>query len=230
MQVPAFFILYPTLPVPYLIGTNRLASAMGTGLAAWNYSRAVRLPWRPVLHAAAGASVMAYLGALVQSVLPAALLKAMILVVIVVIGVYTFRQKTLGQEDNLRVQASSLSAWSLLIGGAMGFYNGLIGPGTGSLLVFAFVSVIGFSFLSASAISKVVNVIADASSLIFFFTHHYVLFHISLPLMVCNMAGAYVGSRMAVLRGNAFMRQVFMVVMGAMVLRFAWDVVGHFWK
>lgn len=224
VQVPAFFVLYPTLPVPYIIGTNRLASAAGTSVAAWNYARTVKIPWRIVLYAGAGASVMAYLGAQVQSLLPASVLKPVILVVIVGIAVYTYRKKDFGQAEALRVPDADLHKWALGIGGALGFYNGLIGPGTGSLLVFGFVSVIGYSFLKASAISKVVNVIADVSSLIFFFVNKYILFHIALPMMVCNVAGSYLGSRMAVLRGNAFIRKVFIAVVVGIVLRFAWDV------
>ena len=72
-----------------------------------------------------------------------------------------------------------------------------------------------------------INVVADASSLIFLLMHKYVLFHITLPLMVFNVAGSYLGSQMAMLRGNAFIRQVFLVVVAGIVARFAWDV---FWK
>ena len=92
------------------------------------------------------------------------------------------------------------------------------------MLVFGFVSLIGYNFLTSSAISKVVNVTADVSSLIFFLTHKYVLFHLALPMMVCNVAGSYAGSQMAVLRGNAFIRKVFLVVVAGIIARFAWDV------
>ena len=229
VQVPAFFVLYPTLPVPYIIGTNRLASAVGTSVAAWNYAKTVKLPWRTVLYAGAGASVMAYLGAQVQSLLPASVFKPIILVLIVVIAIYTYRKKDFGQTDALRVAEADLPKWALGVGAALGFYNGFIGPGTGSLLVFGFVSVIGYSFLKASAISKVVNVIADVSSLIFFFLNKYILFHIALPMMACNVAGSYLGSRMAVLRGNGFIRKVFIAVVVGIVLRFAWDVFRFLW-
>jgi uncharacterized membrane protein YfcA len=110
------------------------------------------------------------------------------------------------------------------VGGVLGFYNGLVGPGTGTLLVFGFVSVVGYSFLRASAIAKVTNVAADVSSLVYFFMNKYVLLHIALPMMVCNVAGSYLGSRMAVLRGNAFVRKVFLVVVAGIIARFAYDV------
>ncbi len=224
VQVPAFFILYPQLTVPNIISSNRLASAAGTSVAAWNYSRVVAIPWKTVLYAGVSAAITSYLGATLQSMLPSAVLKPIILVLIVAIAIHTYRKKNFGQHETFRVTESRLPFWAAGIGGVLGFYNGFVGPGTGSLLVFGFVSVIGYSFLSASAISKVVNVIADVSSLVFFLLHKHVLFHLALPMLVCNVAGSYFGSRMAVLRGNAFIRKVFLVVVAGIVLRFAWDV------
>ena len=224
VQVPAFFVLYPTLSVPNIIGTNRLASAVGTSIAAWNYARSVRIPWKTVVYAGVSAAAFSYFGATIQSLLPSAVLKPLILVLIVAIAIYTYRKKDFGQEERLRVAPERLPIWAAGIGATLGFYNGFVGPGTGSLLVFGFVSVIGYSFLKASAISKIINVVADVSSLIFFLANKYVLFNLALPMMVCNMAGSWMGSRMAVLRGNAFIRKVFIVVVTGIVLRFAWDV------
>ena len=226
VQIPAFFVLYPQLTVPNIISSNRLASAAGTSVAAWNYARSVKIPWRVVLYAGIGAACMSYLGATIQSKLPAEVLKPLILVLIVAIAVYTYRKKDFGQRDHFRVAAAKIPWYAVGIGMALGFYNGFVGPGTGSLLVFAFVSVIGYSFLNASAMAKVVNVISDVSSLVFFLIHKHVLFHLALPMLVCNVAGSYTGSRMAMLRGNEFIRKVFLVVVAGIILRFAWDVLG----
>jgi len=225
VQVPAFFVLYPQLSVSNVIGTNRLASAVGTSVAAWNYARSVQIPWRIVLWAGISAAVFSYLGATVQSRLPSSVLKPIILALIIAIAFFTYRKKDFGQQESIRPTTDRLGWWAAGIGGLLGFYNGVVGPGTGSLLVFAFVGVIGYSFLRASAVSKVVNVAADVSSLVFFISHKYVLYHLALPMMACNVAGSYLGSRMAVLRGNAFIRRVFLVVVAGIVLRFAWDVV-----
>ncbi len=200
VQIQAFFVLYPNLSVPNIIGTNRLASAVGTSVAAWNYSRTVAIRWRTVLWAGGAAAVTSYLGATVQSLLPSSVLKPLILVLIVAIAVYTYRKKDFGQSDAFQGAEGDIPKWAAGIGVVLGFYNGFIGPGTGSLLVFGFVSVVGYSFLKASAISKVINVVADTSSLIFFFMHKYILFHLALPMMVCNVAGSFLGSQMVVLR------------------------------
>ncbi len=226
VQIPAFFVLYPHLPVPNIIGTNRLASAVGTSVAAWNYAKTVEIPWKIVGFAGVAAGSMSFLGATLQSWLPAAVLKPIILILIVGIALYTFSQKKFGQEDQLKVPEKDIPKYAALIGAILGFYNGFVGPGTGSLLVFGFVGMIGYSFLRASAIAKVINVVADVSSLVFFIWHKYILFHLVIPLMVCNVAGSYLGSRMAVLRGNAFIRKVFIVVIAGVVLRFAYDVFG----
>lgn len=226
VQVPALFILFPQFPVPAVIGTNRFASVMGTSVAAVQYARSVPIPWRTVLVAGIGAAVMSFLGAKISSLLPASTLKPIILVLMASIALYTYRRKDLGQENVLRYDAAMLLLVSFVIGAATGFYNGFVGPGTGSLLVFGFVSIAGYSFLNASAMSKVVNVIADASSLMFFVNGGYVRYEIALPMMVCNMAGSFLGSRMAILRGSGFVRVVFLAIVAALMLRFGYDVLA----
>lgn len=224
VQIPAFFVLYPQLSVPNVISTNRLASAVGTSVAAWNYARSVKIPWRTVLFAGISAAICSYVGATIQSMLPSSVLKPIILVLIIAIAAYTYRNKDLGQTEHFHIPPEQIPRWAAGIGAVLGFYNGFIGPGTGSLLVFGFVSLIGYSFLTSSAISKIINVVADVSSLVFFLVNKHVLFHLALPMMACNVAGSYLGSRMAVLRGNGFIRKVFLVVVAGIVLRFAWDV------
>lgn len=229
MQVPALFILFPSYSVPQIIGTNRFSSFMGTAVAGYQYSRKVKIPWKTVVYAGIGAAVMAYSGALISSMMSAHILKPTILLLMTVIAIYTYRKKDLGQEEKLRFSLAAIPFYGLLIGMATGFYNGFVGPGTGSLLVFGFVSVIGYNFLSASAISKVVNVIADIASLIFFVSKGFIMYKIALPMMICNMAGSYTGSKIAILRGNAFVRVIFLVVVFGLILRFAYDVLQLFY-
>ncbi len=226
VQAPALFILFPHYSVPQIIGTNRFASFMGTGVAGYQYSKKVKIPLKTVLFAGIGAGVMSYSGALISSLMSERILKPTILILMTLIAIYTYKKKDLGQEDNHRFELSKIPLYGLLIGMTTGFYNGFVGPGTGSLLVFGFVSIIGYNFLTASAISKVVNVVADICSLIFFVAKGYVMFSIALPMMVCNMAGSYVGSRMALLRGNGFIRILFLVVVFGLILRFGYDI----WK
>jgi hypothetical protein len=147
----------------------------------------------------------------------------MLVLMAMILG-YTFFNKSLGQENQFRVQEKLIPLYGLGIGMAVGFYNGFVGPGTGSLLVFGFVSIIGFSFLSGSAISKSINAIADIASLVFFIGNGYVEFAVAVPMMFCNMLGSYLGSRAAILRGNGFVRIFFLLVVSALMIKFGYDI------
>lgn len=224
VQVPALFILFPHFEIPRIIGTNRFSSFMGTAVAGYQYSKKVEIPWRTVIYAGIGAGVMAFLGAKISDIIDEKILKPVILVLMTAIAIYTFTKKDLGQDEMLKFELAKVPLYGLIIGSSAGFYNGFVGPGTGSLLVFGFVSVIGYGFLKASAISKIVNVIADVSSLGYFIVAGYVQYEIAIPMMICNMAGSYFGSKMAILKGNEFVRNFFLVVIFALILRFGWDV------
>jgi len=228
VQVPALFILYPHFEIPRIIGTNRFSSFMGTAVAGYQYAKKVEIPWRTVIYAGIGAGIMAFLGAKISDIVDEKILKPVILVLMTVIAIYTFTKKDLGQDEKLKFELAKVPFYGLVIGSSAGFYNGFVGPGTGSLLVFGFVSIIGYGFLKASAISKIVNVIADVSSLGFFITQGYVQFEIAIPMMLCNMTGSYFGSKMAILKGNKFVRNFFLVVIFALILRFGWDIVNGF--
>lgn len=224
VQVPALFILFPHFEIPRIIGTNRFSSFMGTAVAGYQYSKKVEIPWRTVIYAGIGAGVMAFLGAKISDIIDEKILKPVILVLMTAIAIYTFTKKDLGQDEMLKFELAKVPLYGLIIGSSAGFYNGFVGPGTGSLLVFGFVSVIGYGFLKASAISKIVNVIADVSSLGYFIVAGYVQYEIAIPMMICNMAGSYFGSKMAILKGNEFVRNFFLVVIFALILRFGWDI------
>lgn len=228
VQVPALFILYPHFEIPRIIGTNRFSSFMGTAVAGYQYAKKVEIPWRTVLYAGIGAGIMAFLGAKISDIVDEKILKPVILVLMTIIAIYTFTKKDLGQDEKLKFELAKVPFYGLVIGSSAGFYNGFVGPGTGSLLVFGFVSIIGYGFLKASAISKIVNVIADVSSLGFFISAGYVQFEIAIPMMICNMTGAYFGSKMAILKGNEFVRNFFLIIIFALILRFGWDIVKGF--
>lgn len=224
VQVPALFILFPHFEIPRIIGTNRFSSFMGTAVAGYQYSKKVEIPWRTVIYAGIGAGIMAFLGAKISDIVDEKILKPVILVLMTAIAIYTFKKKDLGQDEKLKFELAKVPLYGLMIGSSAGFYNGFVGPGTGSLLVFGFVSLIGYGFLKASAISKIVNVIADVCSLGYFIVEGYVQFEIAIPMMICNMIGSFFGSKMAILKGNEFVRNFFLVVISALILRFGWDV------
>ena len=147
-----------------------------------------------------------------------------ILTPIAMLAVYTFVRKDLGQTHQPRFTGRRQWLAAGGVGIVTGFYNGVIGPGTGTLMVFAFVSVIGLDFLRSSAVSKAANVAADLSSWTVLMLGGYVRWAVVLPLIIGNMLGSQIGSRMAILRGSRFIRWVFLGVVGALTAKVAIDL------
>jgi uncharacterized membrane protein YfcA len=107
----------------------------------------------------------------------------------------------------------------------LGFYDGFFGPGTGSMLIVAFVLLFGDTMTRASGNAKVVNLASNLAALLLFSLRGTVLWKIALPMAAANAAGAFVGARLAVKRGDRFVRVVVLVVVAVLVVKIAWDLV-----
>jgi hypothetical protein len=112
----------------------------------------------------------------------------------------------------------------MLTGFLLGVYDGALGPGTGSFLVFAHVGLLGYAFLEASAKAKIANVATNLGALAVFAPGGHVLWHLGAIMAVCNLVGGYLGARTAVARGSGFVRSVFVVVVSAFVIRLTWQL------
>lgn len=224
VQVPVLLILFPELSHVQVIATNRFASVAGTCVAAFHYVKSVGIDTAVVVVAGISSALSAFGGTFVMKLISPSVFKPILLIVIILLAVYTFLKKDLGAAHLPKYKGKNLLFVSALIGLVLGFYNGFIGPGTGTLLVFSFVSIAGMSFIKASSNSKVINAIADGASLVGFLLSNSVVFKIAIPMMVCNMLGGYIGSKAAILKGNSFIRTVFLIVMVLLILRLAKDI------
>ena len=225
IQVPALFVLMPTVPAATLLGTNKFASIWGTLFATWQYSRQVPMEWRATLPTCAAAVVFGFLGARTVAHVPTDFVRPLILVLLAGVLAYTLWRKDLGALHAPRLTHAGQFWMGLATGAAIGFYDGFLGPGTGSFLIVAFVGLFGFSFLAASASAKAVNVVTNGAALAYFATHGHVLYALAVPMAVCNLAGAFVGTKLALRLGSRFVRAVFLVVVSALLMRYAYDIV-----
>ena len=133
----------------------------------------------------------------------------------------------MGRTQELRWQGSRRHYVVATVAGlAIGFYDGLIGPGTGSFLLIVLVAVLGYSFLNASSTAKVVNLGTNLAAIVVFGVTGSVLWVLGLLMGVCNVIGAVVGARMAIRRGSEFVRLVFLAVVGVLILRLGWDLLA----
>ena len=227
IQLPALLIFLPGIAPATVFGTNKLVSITGTSTAATQYARHVRLDWPTLWPAALAAFVCAGLGAKVVTLIHTSFLKPAILVLLIAVAVYVFWQKDFGAVHAPKLTPQTRRWAGVGIGSGIGFYDGFFGPGTGSFLIFAFIGIFGFNFLTASASAKVVNAATNLAAVLFFgFTGH-LLYALALPMAACNVGGSVLGTRLAVTKGSRFVRVLFLIVLTAIILRFAWDTFKH---
>ena len=226
VQLPALFIFLPAnlaASVPLVFGTNKLSSICGTSVAVVQYARRVKIPWPSILPSALASFALSAIGARVVQIVHSDFLKPLILVLLVAVAIYTYAQKSLGHLHAPKFLASHERTVGIVVGVVIGFYDGFFGPGTGSFLIFIFIGLFGFDFLTASASAKVINFATNLAAVIAFSASGYVLYEYALPMGVCNVAGALLGTRLAILKGNGFVRILFLAVVTIMIARFAYE-------
>ena len=223
LQLPALLLVPGMSPVQAL-GTNKLASIFGTTTSAVTYHRRVHPDLRTAVPMALVALASSFAGASVAALLPAAVFKPIIVLALIGIAVSTLLRPSLGEVTALRHSGRRHHGVAAAVGLAIGFYDGVLGPGTGSFLVFAMVSLLGYDFLNASAKAKIVNVATNLGALLFFVPHGSVFLGLGVLLGAANMLGGYLGSRTATRQGSGFIRVVFLVVVTVLIGRVGWDV------
>ena len=223
IQVPVIFSLFPKELPATLFGTNKIASVVGTSNAAYRYIRRVRMPWSATLPAAIAAFAFAYLGAMSVAWLPRDLLRPMILVLLIAAAIYTFWRKEFGTVHAPQHRGLREFIYAVLLGAAIGFYDGFFGRGAGSFLIFLFIRFFGFDFLHASAASKVVNVATNLAAIGYFLPNGFYLPLAAVVMALANVAGSFIGTHMALRHGSGFVRRLFLFVVSALIVKFAWD-------
>lgn len=228
IQIPALFTVYPAESAATLFGTNKCASVVGTANATWRYAREVKMPWRTILPAALAAFSLSYVGAAAVAWLPKDAVRPLILILLIGAAVYTLRRKDFGAIHAPAHSGHKELLYAVLLGGLIGFYDGFFGPGTGSFLIFLFVRYFGFDFLHASAGAKVVNVATNIAALAYFVPNGYVIAMLAAVMAVANVTGSIAGTWLALKHGSGFVRKVFLILVGVLIVKFAWDTFAAF--
>lgn len=224
IQLPALLVLLPNTAIPLIMGTGKLSSLAGTSVAAIRFYKAVPISSLIVIIAAIAAFIFSFIGAKTVSIIHPDIIRPIILLVLIVVAIYTFFKKDFGVQYFFKPQERKQLISAAIIGCLLGFYDGFLGPGTGSFLIFAFISILGFDFLRASAAAKVVNFATNFSALIYFAFTNNVIYHLALPMAISNMVGASIGSQLAIAKGSSFIRIIFMIVVSILITKLAYDI------
>ncbi len=224
IQTPAALVLLPGYPIATVIGSLKIPAFTGTSLATIQYLKKVTIQWRYASIMCLTAFVSAYAGSELLTQVSNRFMKPVIFFVLVVVVVFTYTRKNFGQLTVKNHSGKRQLGYSLLISISIGFYDGFIGPGAGSFLVLAFIGFLGYDFLHASANAKLVNLSTNLGSILLFTIKGSILWSFALPMALCNGIGGILGARMAIKKGNRFIRLFFLLIITGTLIRFGYDV------
>jgi len=227
IQIPALLLGFPAGAPVQILATNKLSSICGTSVSAATYYRRVKPDLRTVIPLALLAFGGSLIGASLVSHISRAAFNPIILVVLIGVGALTVFNPEFGAQTALRFSGHRHVMAAAAVGFLIGIYDGALGPGTGSFFVFALVSLLGYAFLGASAKAKIANVATNLAALVIFIPAGAVMWKVGLLMGLGNLAGGYVGARTAVVLGAGFIRVVFVIVVGAFIVKIGLDVIAQ---
>lgn len=227
IQLPALLIGLPQSATVQVLGTNKLSSIFGTSAAAFMYRKRAKVDLILTGSMAAAALVGSMFGALLASQIPTKAMRPLVFVLLIAVGIYTWRKPVLGHVEKMRHALHRRRLIAILVGAGIGFYDGIFGPGTGTFLMLVLVVVLGYEFLNASAIAKVVNVATNAGAIFIFGIHGVILWKIGLLLGIANITGGALGARVAMRGGSVFIRKVFLLVTALLIVKVGIDTITH---
>ena len=224
IQTPISLLLLPKIPVANIIGSLKIPGISGTSFAAFQYLKKVKINWKQIFPMLVLSCAMSFLGSYLMTLVKNDFMKPILILVLVFVAIYTFFKKDFGQAVFKEVSERNIIIFGLLISLFIGFYDGFIGPGTGSFLVLALISILGYDFLNASANAKIINIATNIGSILFFVLRGKIIWAIAIPMAFCNAFGGWLGAKTALKKGNGFIRIFFLIVVIGTLLRLSYDV------
>lgn len=221
ISLPA--LLFTGLPMNMVLGTNKLAGTMSSLTSTLSFLRSGKVDVKLVSFLVPVAFAGAVLGAYTVRLIPVVLLKPLVIVLLIVVTLYTLLKKEWGAVSTYRGPTSRIMIISLLAAFIISFYDGFFGPGTGSFLIFSFL-MLGFDFVIAAGNAKVLNFTSNLASLVTFMSLGFVNYHYGLPMGLSMIAGALVGSRLAIRKGVRYIRPLFIIVSILLISKQMWEL------
>lgn len=224
IQTPAALVVLRAFPVVNAIGSIKIPSFSGTFFAALQYTKKVKINFSLTVIMCTIAFFSSLAGSHLLIIVNNDFMKPVLLFVLISVAIYTYTKKDFGQHEAKEHSANRELLYAIAISLVIGFYDGFIGPGAGSFFILAFISLLGYDFLHASAQAKLVNLATNLGSIVLFTAKGKIIWAVALPMAVCNAFGGIIGARMAIKKGNKFIRVFFLIIVVATLLRFAWEV------
>ncbi|WP_342318806.1 TSUP family transporter [Corynebacterium mayonis] len=204
------------------LATNKIAAVTGTASAALTMVRKVGVPRHTWLMALVAFALSAC-GALAVSLIPASVIRPFIIVLLLAVGVFVALKPSFGMQEGESVVTGRRVALGVLLAAAVGFYDGIFGPGTGMFLIMGLTAIFSQAFLRSAAMAKVINTATNLGALLVFIAGGFVVWKLALALAVANVAGAQLGARTVLAGGSKLVRAALLILVVVLCARLGWQ-------
>ncbi len=208
------------------VATNKLAGTMGSLTSTISFYRSGQLEIRSVLKYFPLAFVGSLFGAWTVHLINPELLKPLMLIMLAAVAIYTIFKKDWGSVSAVKNLSTSRLILFMFLIFSIGFYDGFLGPGTGSFLIFSFL-LVGFDFLKAAGNAKFLNLASNVAALSMFAYLGHIQYVYGLLMGVAQIGGALLGSRVAIKKGSGFVRVLFIIVTITLLTKNTYDYIVH---
>ncbi|RVT56321.1 TSUP family transporter [Niallia taxi] len=206
------------------VATNKLASTIGSLTSTYMFYRSGKLDLKSVYKLFPLTFIGSMLGAWCVHLMDPEMLKPLMLIMLAAVAIYTIFKKDWGSISSPKTLSPRHYIMFLAAIFAIGFYDGFLGPGTGSFLMFAFL-LIGFDFLKAAGNAKFLNFGSNIAGLLMFIFLGQVNYTYGLIMGVAQLGGAICGSRFAIKKGSSFVRVLFIAVTCLLLVKNIYDYI-----
>lgn len=222
ISLPAF--LFCGVPPHMALGTNKFASTCASFVSSLKFAGSGKINFKLLKFTAPFTFLGAIIGVKCALTLKPAYLNIIVLVMLLFVGIYSLLSKTVGANDNFNGLNSKNIFWGIILAFSLGFYDGFFGPGTGSFLIFALISIYGFDFVNAGGNAKIMNFISNITSLILFAFSGQINYLYGVPVAIFMMVGARIGTKLALTKGAKLIKPIFVAMSLAVAVKILFSI------
>lgn len=221
ISTPAYILA--GLPMHNVFATNKVMSTVGTSVAASRYIKSGNIQWNTAIISSAFSFLGSLLGSQIALQIDQAVLKKAFIYALPFIAVFVLFNKN-SKEGVQKLFGAKLYVAAAFIGVVIGLYDGLIGPGTGTFLIFGFTSIVGLDYVTSSGNAKIINLASNIAAAASYILAGKVIWALAIPAAISNMIGGYLGSGYAIKHGASVIKKMLIVVLIGIFIKLAYEV------
>lgn len=223
ISLPAFMLA--GIPPHLALGTNKFCSSCASFISSIKYAKSSKVDFKLLKILIPFTFIGAVLGANTVLGIDGRYLNTIVLVFLLFVGIYSLFSKTIGIEDKFQGLNGKNISLGIVLALSLGFYDGFLGPGTGSFLIFGLISIFNFDFVRAGGNGKVLNFISNIASLLIFALNGQINYRAGVPVAVCMIIGARFGTMVALRNGAKIIKPIFITMSLAVASKMLYGII-----